>query len=214
MAMKTILFVLLGVAASAQEEKVENDARFHPLLSSVAKSYEKYAKVGDTPRVAPGLCAGPPPPGVLLSSSKDGSTHGQKLYFLFALDPELYRIKGKGLRATAPLAPVYGEKGAEQALVKQSWTCVPADKEKDADLSPLLVLRKGDQLFKTGEKKDLFIMVKLDTITEGTDHGWVYGTVTPDGKTVTSSGKVRSCIECHKTAGDCRLFGLPAAEKK
>ena len=212
--MKKILFVLLGLAAAPQEEKVEKDARFHPLLLDVAKSYEKYSRVGHTPYVAPGLCSAPPLSGVLLSASKDEPTHGQKLYFLFALDPELYRIKGKGLRPTSPVAPIYGEKGAEQALVKQSWTCVAVEKGKEGELNPLLVLRKGQQVFTTGEKKDLFIMIKLDRITENTDQGWVYGTVTADGKNVTSSGKVRSCIECHKSAGDCRLFGLPAAEKK
>ena len=52
-------------------------------------------------------------------------------------------------------------------------------------------------------------MFKLDPQTPDTDEGWVYGTVTPDGKKVTSAGKVESCMKCHQRAPHDRLFGLP-----
>src|SRR5436190_351218 len=68
--------------------------------------------------------------------------------------------------------------------------------------------RKGDKLFKATKQADLFIMFKLDPKTPGTDNGWVYGTVTPDGKTVTSAGRVESCMKCHQDAKADRLFGL------
>jgi hypothetical protein len=43
--------------------------------------------------------------------------------------------------------------------------------------------------------------------------GWVYGTVAPDG-TVTSAGRVASCMGCHTpSAKHERLFGLPPAPK-
>ena len=44
--------------------------------------------------------------------------------------------------------------------------------------------------------------------TPGTDEGWVYGTVTADGKTVTSAGRVASCMKCHVQAKNDRLFGI------
>lgn len=56
-------------------------------------------------------------------------------------------------------------------------------------------------------RSDLFIMAKLDPKTAGTDQGWVYGTVTPDGKTVTAAGRVESCMKCHQAARHDRLFG-------
>jgi hypothetical protein len=58
-------------------------------------------------------------------------------------------------------------------------------------------------------QSDLFIMLKLDPNATNTDDGWVYGTVTPDAKTVTSAGKVASCMKCHVDAKTDRLFGLP-----
>jgi hypothetical protein len=51
-------------------------------------------------------------------------------------------------------------------------------------------------------------MYKLDAKTPGTDEGWVYGTVTPDGKDVTCAGRVASCMGCHADAPHDRLFGL------
>jgi hypothetical protein len=51
-------------------------------------------------------------------------------------------------------------------------------------------------------------MFKLEPGTPGTDAGWVYGTVTPDGKQVTSAGRVESCMGCHQDAPHDRLFGL------
>ena len=40
-----------------------------------------------------------------------------------------------------------------------------------------------------------------------TDEGWVYGTVSSDGQTVTSAGRVASCMNCHQEAQHGRLFG-------
>jgi hypothetical protein len=47
----------------------------------------------------------------------------------------------------------------------------------------------------------------------GSDAGWIYGTVAPDG-TVTSAGRVANCMGCHTSdARRERLFGLPPAPK-
>jgi hypothetical protein len=47
----------------------------------------------------------------------------------------------------------------------------------------------------------------MDPKTPGTDNGWVYGTVTADGKQVTSAGRVKSCMACHQRAPNDRVFG-------
>jgi hypothetical protein len=69
--------------------------------------------------------------------------------------------------------------------------------------------RKDGRLYHAGKKVSLFIMFKLDPRTPGTDEGWVYGTVTADGKEVTSAGRVESCMGCHRNAPHDRLFGFP-----
>jgi hypothetical protein len=77
-------------------------------------------------------------------------------------------------------------------------------------------LREGGRWFHAREKAGLFVMFKLEPSTPGTDDGWVYGTVTADGKQVTSSGRVGSCMGCHKDAPHDRLFGVtkrPAADR-
>jgi hypothetical protein len=55
-------------------------------------------------------------------------------------------------------------------------------------------------------------MAKVKTSGPGTDEGWIYGTVTSDGKAVTSAGRVESCMTCHQTGTVDRLFGLKAGE--
>ena len=58
-----------------------------------------------------------------------------------------------------------------------------------------------------GERKDLFVMVKTGP-KPGSDEGWIYGTIATDG-TVTSAGRVASCMGCHdRDAKHERLFGL------
>jgi len=67
---------------------------------------------------------------------------------------------------------------------------------------------KGGKVYKASKRGDLFIMMKLDPSTPNTDAGWVYGSVTADGKTVTAAGKVESCMNCHQDAKHDRLFGV------
>ncbi len=77
-----------------------------------------------------------------------------------------------------------------QTIVKESW-------QPDSSNPP-----------KPEQQSALFIMTKLDPTTKDTDEGWIYGTVTPDGKTVTSAGRVESCMKCHIQAKNDRLFGM------
>ena len=61
--------------------------------------------------------------------------------------------------------------------------------------------------YRAGDASGLFVMYKLDPATPGTDDGWVYGTLTADGRTVTSAGVVESCAGCHARAPHDHLFG-------
>lgn len=59
-----------------------------------------------------------------------------------------------------------------------------------------------------GDPLGLFVTFKLDPSTPGTGQGWVYGTVSAEGRSVTSSGPVESCMKCNADASLDRLFGL------
>src|SRR6185369_1352871 len=173
-------------------------------------------------RWAPYLCRAPMPGFARFSASKDDRTHGEKLYSLFVKDRAAYL----GLDPKKPV-PV------GQVIVKQSWIPeeVPARKSVPfPGRGDVIVTKdpqpgkdkfhhfdadhfypyagKGNKTYKASKQGDLFVMFKLDPRTPGTDNGWVYGTVTPDGKKVTSAGRVESCMKCHQEAKVDRLFGI------
>lgn len=165
-----------------------NDKAFHPALLDVAAQYKKtYKQVTELPSWAPALCAMAKLPAEKpvqkLSSSDDESTHGRKVYFLFAKDATKYKAV-----TNAEPTPV------GQVIVKESW--VP----QMQDGHPIAV--------PSTEKNGLFIIMRMDKSTPKSDEGWVYGTVTADGSKVTSAGRVRSCMACHVDAPHERLFGL------
>ncbi len=214
-----LLGVLLAVPAMrAEDEKtapapVGKDEQFHKEQLEVAGKYTTYGRVDDEMRWAPWLCRQPLPGQARFSRSADESTHGRKLYSVFASNRNAY------LSGTTQPSPI------GQVIVKESW--VPEDVKIQDQLGlvgqkPAVLLqrqdltkndhfdpyaRKDGKLYKAAQKSALFIMMRLDPKTPGTDDGWVYGTVTADGKTVTSAGRVDSCMRCHETRKD-RLFGL------
>ena len=149
------------------------------------------------------------PAQLYVSASKDGGTHGQKLYSLFAKDRAAYKR---------------GTSGAGQVLVKESWrperVADPASAptrngaarstpsaEGGDHFHPYARTADGE-VFRAAERAGLFVMYKLDPSTPDTDTGWVYGTVSPAGE-VTSAGRVASCMGCHEKAPQGRLFGVP-----
>jgi hypothetical protein len=212
--------VALGIGLSANpQESADAEKPFHKELLKAAADYKAWGRVDDEMRWAPWLCRAPQPGLVAFSASKDGQTHGQKLYSLFARNRDEYRsLRGDG------------KIGVGQILVKQSWIPeeVTGPKDKPGRWDDGKVIRTspegcrrpgyegdhfypyvsaGEKVFKATKQADLFIMMKLDPKTPDTDEGWVYGTVTPDGKKVTSAGKVESCMKCHRDAKNERLFG-------
>lgn len=207
------------------------------LLLEVAREYKSYARVSDTASWAPELCRSPIREGVLESVSKDDSTHGRKLYFLFARDKSDYDAVGRSSydKEKKPFVAAVG-----QVIVKESFKPVKvtdpkkipqppkpetpdpqqrerrgytpvgpgSDKTETIELPDDHVVGANHELFRTGDPAGLFIMAKLaDTEKPGTDAGWIYATVSADLKEVTAFGRIASCMECHTKTKHDRLFG-------
>jgi hypothetical protein len=199
------------------------DNPFDERLLQIAHTYRSFGQADLAMRWALADCRAPLPPELSVSASKDKDTHGGKLYAVFAF----FKDDGSYVKA-GKANPV------NQEIVKESW--VPEEIKDDGkplepavrkyekvnlaycadDPKPTVVeerylpyARKDGILYHAAKQGDLFIMYKTDPQTPGTDQGWVYGTVTADGKKVTSAGRVASCMGCHQTAPHDRLFGLP-----
>jgi hypothetical protein len=206
-----------AVGATRADEDTARQINFEDRLREIADSYESYGRLDPGPRWAPAMCEAPVMrvPGLALSRSADPETHGRKLYSLFA-------------KELGPLGSYVGSDAPGQVIVKESW--VPEEvADNGKPLEPVrrtVKVRRGDvvveqedsftpyarkdgKLYHAKEKGPLFVMFKVDPQTPGTDEGWVYGTVTPDGKQVTSAGRVESCLGCHREAPHGRLFGPP-----
>lgn len=203
---------------SGTENPVINSEQFHERLLAIAQSYPLYGRLDANPLWAPVDCRAPVGT-AHVSASKDTGTHGQKLYSLFVKQPDVYLDLAK----QSPVG---------QVIIKESWVPElvkdPA-KAPQAVVSRTLKVRTEDgksvkevrdhfppyaqqdgKLYHAARQGDLFIMYKLDPATSDTDQGWVYGTVTVEGRKVTSAGRVASCMGCHQQAGKDRLFGLKA----
>lgn len=196
----------------------------HPAerLLQIAAEYRQYGRVDDLMRWAPELCMIPPPPTPHASRSTDPATHGRKLYMLYARQRDAYAALC-GARARGA-----GETGA-QVVVKEAWRPVelpgvspdaarprsPLREESAAGLDvrqdeggtyfPYVV--DGGRVFRADEPAGLFIMYESRADDPDADAGWVYGTVSADGQTVTAAGRIASCMSCHRDAPHGRLFG-------
>ena len=190
-----------GRAADGRTAQV---AAFEPRLLEIARTYESFGRIGVAANWAPVYCRAPLS-SPRLSGSRDTATHGRKLYWLF--------VKEIPAGAAHGYIPPGGVSRIGQVVVKEAWVPeeitglseVEAVGRSKGDRVPYL--REDGRWFHAREKAGLFVMFKLDPSTPGTDEGWVYGTVTADGKKVTSSGRVESCRGCHKDAPHDRLFG-------
>ncbi|MCA8910451.1 MAG: cytochrome P460 family protein [Planctomycetes bacterium] len=178
--------------AAEAETEIEH---WQDQLLAVAAEYRHYTKISDDPDWAPTMCRAPIPMTALKSQATTKKAHGRKLYFLWVKDSDAYSYDA--LAALTENKPAEMKKQpVGQALVKESYH--PADPDG-----------KSRTL---GEPSGLFVMLKLDPDTPGTDAGWVYGTVSPDGKKVTAAGLIESCMDCHDEAGEERLFGPPVSD--
>lgn len=172
-------------------------------LLRIAEQYTAWSRVSDRANWAPADCIMRPPAGVLVSESRDDATHGHKLYHLFARDGQSYQWLGGGSDSANRQSPV------GQVLVKEAWTPIPVDSSSATPFDSAEVTSDGR--YRTGERAGLFVMLKLDPRTPGTDQGWVYATLDATGQRVLAAGRVESCMKCHAAAPYDRLFGLPYA---
>ncbi|HEY7154555.1 MAG TPA: hypothetical protein VH575_11395 [Gemmataceae bacterium] len=224
------------VAAKAEQDCCSDSEEVTPFylrLRDIASTYTAFGRVDDQMRWAPVLCAAPPQtPALRVSASKDSETHGHKLYSIFAKISErgCYFTEGQ----TNPVGQVIvkeswlpeevAEKGPSLDVVfpkvevdmKDAKDSTKTTEGEYVFAPPVRVensfvpyARKDGRLYHASKKGPLFIMYKVAAKTTDTDEGWVYGTVTADGKEVTSAGRVESCMNCHQKAPHDRLFGLP-----
>jgi hypothetical protein len=194
-----------GGAADASADAVPTP--FEAQALEIAAEYTAWGRVDDELRWAPWLCRAPYPGIARPSQSDDESTHGRKLYSVFAKNHAAY-----------PDGPHDG-----QVVVKQSW--IPElVADADAGVPPSRYVTdagaEADHFYPYAKGADggisqatrpagLFIMFKLDPATPDTDEGWVYATVSAAGD-VTAAGRVASCMGCHETSATHeRLFGVP-----
>jgi hypothetical protein len=171
-------------------------------IEDVARDYVSWGRIDDAMRWAPYDCLMPPPARPRMSASADATTHGQKLYSVFAKMHEGYRNPSITL-------------AEGQIVVKESWTpermTEPPPPMHDMKLYAendhfYPFVQKDGEWYRAARKAGLYVMMKKKASPD-TDEGWVYGTITADG-VVTSAGRVESCATCHAKATHERLFHL------
>ena len=182
------------------DSQVQTDADLRRRLLEIAANYKGYEKADGRMRVAVVYCAAPtgiPKAQYQFSRSDDANSHGKKLYLMYAakIDPITGSYtSGKLQRET------------DQVIVKESWL---AERAKEDDRFSETVAGANGERYKPGAKGPLFAMFQVDQKNPLSDDGWVYGTLTPDGKTITGIGRITNCMACHQKAPHGRLFGLP-----
>jgi hypothetical protein len=186
---------------------------FAQRLLQIAHEYQTYGRLDNRARWAPTLCASPSqvpmPSAMRMSKSDDQGTHGKKLYYVFAKDRPDYLHGDPRSTRRQPDANHSGTSHAiGQVIVKEAWVPEKLTRATNAPASLVPATKVGNELYHAKEKAGLFIIYKLAEDTPDTDRGWVYGTVSADGITVTSAGKMQSCMACHDKAPRDRLFGM------
>jgi len=193
------------------------DERFVATIRTAAGAYAKWGRVDERPNIAPGLCRMPTRSDygeashARLSLAPDGP-HGTKLYYLWASQRGAYLALNAKTKPAIPNG---------FTIVKQSFvaTSTPPAKSRAArsvigvglTSAPVGWIETDRGRMFTGEPAGLYVMTKVGK-ADGTDDGWVYGTVSATGE-VTSAGRVESCMGCHEAAAHDRLFGLQPTKK-
>ena len=182
------------------------DARFVPAIRQAAAGYTAWGRVDERPNIAPDLCRMPMPEDygspshVRLSQAETGSPHGKKLYYLWASAKEAYLANQPVAPGFAVVKEAFGavDHATPESTLAGDWRTVP----------PVRSLEVGGKTLWLGAPRGLYVIAKVAAgEADGTDAGWVYGTIDPEGR-VTSAGKVGRCIACHEGAPHERLFGL------
>ncbi len=218
-----LMICILPLVAQEPKKPDENDTRWHASVRDVATGYKAWMRLEDEMRWAPWLCPAPMPAPGRFSRAKKDTPHARKLYTLYAKDPVAYGAKktGMGITTNTPLRKKLA--AFDQVLVKEAW--VPERMKqapsghplswssKTFGKSRLRPTKRGEHWYRADKQAGLFVMMHLTgKPTAATDAGWVYATVTNDGK-ITGAGRMQSCMSCHTKQAD-RLFGLPKPAAK
>lgn len=181
------------------------DERFASELKTVFATYKAWGRVDDELRWAPFLCRLPEPGRPAMSLAKEGG-HARKLFSLFAKD------RGAYVGAHPPDAGRPSSVG--QVVVKESY--VPEVLQRDVPAGTTTRtgtvvdggLGEGDHFnpiitengitYRASTLAGVYVMLRKQPSTPGTDDGWIYGTLRPNGE-LTSAGRVASCMGCHTT---------------
>ena len=200
-----LVCLALAAGCGSQSPPAVMETAFSQRALSIAGEYQSWGRVDDEVRWAPALCRLPLPGVARMSASDDVGTHGQKLYSVFARRRDAY-----------PAGP-----HEDQVVVKEAWKAERVT-DPNARFAPQSFdagsgtdhfypyAQKDGVLYRASERAGLYIMYRTAAGTPDTDNGWVYATLTADGK-VTAAGRVASCIGCHEDAAHERLFGVPKA---
>ncbi len=226
------LVILLGTAGLVHYDHTEHAAAIvdriratgeatptdlSKLMLAIAHDYPAYGhaegELSYDYRFAPGMCRGAGGPSARISASDDQNTHGSKLYTAYARNPDaymsLYDARWAAFRGEVSSPP--SDQPVGQVIVKESFTPVELQQGERNGVG-LHAARRDGKAYRPGARRDLFIMVNLGPEVKGTDAGWVYGTLSPDYRHVTSVGLVTSCMSCHDSVAKGRVFGLPLTE--
>lgn len=194
-------------------------------LTEVAQAYRAWGRVDDELRWAPWLCRMPMPSRARVSRGE--TAHGRKVYFVYSSDRPAYLGLTRGASGRPPVGFTVvkeafhpreltdADRGPGNDPFHRRFVRIPGAPETSPTPEPYLddapniydpIVEDGHRLG-AGAPGGLYVLRYLGRRARGTDRGWVYGTVAPDGQ-VTSSGVVESCVGCHRAAPHGRLFGL------
>ena len=219
--MKNLLLLppLLVACASDPEdlshggpEPYQADPAWIETAERANQDYTTWGRYDEMARWAPEMCWMPPMDHARISASRDESTHGRKIYSLYAKDPEAY---GDHELEQAPVGQVLAKESFHPDLLPagtlpENYPYISFEQQKELSKDSWMpfVRDEAGRDFKAGAKGPLFLMMKFAADTPDTDQGWVYATVDTDG-VVTAAGAIASCIGCHERATRDRQFGLP-----
>jgi len=131
-----------------------------------------------------------PPTTLFKSRSTDTASHGGKVFRLRAKDDSKYAYD---------LVQPEG-----QILQLASFYY----KEAHTTLGDRNSLRIGESLYLNATiRSNFYLMYKSNSTEYPTDSGWVYATVSADGKTVLQKGLIASCMKCHDQSKTDRMLG-------
>lgn len=196
--------ILLAVAACSRGASPEaRAAAEREVVQRVAAEHERWGTVYDGPQPSPLDCfqrTGP------VQAASEEAAHGAKLFTLYARDRDSYV---GGIAKPQPEGQVLVKRGFHatpvppEALTAKQGPFDPAS----GGTSGVLVWDRDGKPWRQGEPIGLSMMIRGRADDPDTDLGWRYATTSLDGKTVHSSGRVASCMECHARAPHHRLFG-------